>query len=126
MRGIGDRGRAAARLVALGAILVGAAAAMAGCSQVAAIAPVGGSREAEVRYAAIDVLQDAGIDVLTTPVCVTAQDDAEIRCMGTTFDGAAIEAVSPADAPDTFTLTVGDRTLYDGSISEVLEAAMQG
>ncbi len=111
---------------ARGAAAIALAAVLAGCSQIAAIAPVGGGREAEVRYAAIDVLQGAGIDVRTAPVCVLADDDREVRCAGETFDGEAIEALSPADAPEAVTVTVGGRTLYSGSILEVLEAAMRG
>lgn len=107
------------------AIVVGAALALAGCSQVAAIAPVGGGRESEVRYAAIDVLMDEGVDILTAPVCTPADAERVIRCMGETFDGEAIDVHSPGDAPDTFTLTVGARTLYSGATRDVLEAAMR-
>jgi len=107
---------------------VGAAAAgllLAGCSQVAALAPVGGDREAEIRYAAIDVLLDEGVDVLTAPVCGMADREGQVLCEGETFDGEPILVRSPGDAEDTFTLTVGQRTLYSGSTQDVLEAAMQ-
>ena len=109
------------------ALALGAATlALAGCSQIAAIAPVGGSREAEVRYAAIDVLLERGVEVGTAPVCAMVDDDAVISCAGETLDGAPILVESPADAPDTFVLTVDGETLYDGPTADVLEAAMQG
>jgi hypothetical protein len=114
------------RRVVLGFAALLAGAALAGCSQIAAIAPVGGSRESEVRYAAIDVLVERGIEVRTAPVCAMTDQDKEIACEGDTIAGEPIKVLSPADAPDTFTLTVGDETLYSGSTQDVLEAAMQG
>lgn len=120
------RGVTTVRFIRFAAAALALASVLTGCSQVAAIAPVGGSREAEVRYAAIDVLLSAGINVRTAPACVLVDKDREVRCAGDTFDGEKIAAHSPADAPDTFSVTVGDRTLYTGSIHEVLEKAMQG
>lgn len=52
---------------------------LAGCSQIAAIAPVGGSHLAEVRYAAIDLLVDAEVEILTAPVCAQARSRARAR-----------------------------------------------
>lgn len=97
---------------------------LAGCSQVAALAPVGGDREAGVRYAAIDLLLDAGIEVMTAPVCDQASDKA-VTCAGTTLDGQDIRVVSPADDQARMVLTVGTRTVYDGEIQSVLDEAMQ-
>jgi len=108
------------------ALVAASAVALTGCSQVAAIAPVGGARESEVRYAAIDVLMDAGVDLLTAPVCTPADAERVIRCAGETLDGEPIDVHSPGDAPDTLTVTVGERTLYSGSTHDVLEAAMRG
>jgi hypothetical protein len=99
---------------------------LAGCSQVAAIAPVGGDHLAEVRYAAIDVLLDAGVEVLTAPVCAQAPSG-EVSCQGETTDGLAISATSPADDQTVLTVTVGEKELYSGSIMDVLdEAARNG
>jgi hypothetical protein len=99
---------------------------LAGCSQVAAIAPVGGDHLAEVRYAAIDVLLDAGVEVLTAPVCAQAPSG-EVSCQGETTDGTGIAAVSPADDQTVVTVSVGDKELYSGSIMDVLdEAARNG
>lgn len=99
---------------------------LAGCSQVAAIAPVGGNHLAEVRYAAIDVLVASGVDVLAAPVC-TQSSAGEVSCAGETADGSAISVVSTSDDPDEVTVSVGDRELYSGSIMSVIdEAARNG
>lgn len=104
--------------------LVAAGLVLAGCSQVAAIAPVGGERLATVRFAAIDVLTEAGTDILTAPVC-TESDDATITCEGGTF-GDDIRVSSPGTAQDDLTVTVGSDTLYEGSLQAVIEKAMAG
>ena len=99
---------------------------LAGCSQISAIAPVGGSHLAEVRYAAIDVLVDADVEILTAPVCAQAPSG-EVSCQGKTTDGTKITVDSPADDKTVLTVTVGDSELYSGSIMKVLdEAARNG
>jgi hypothetical protein len=108
------------------AVALAAVSGLAGCSQVAAIAPVGGDHLAEVRYAAIDVLLDADTDVLTAPVCAQATSG-EVTCAGKTTEGDDIAVVSPADDQTIVTVTVGDRELYSGSIMDVLnDAARNG
>ncbi len=99
--------------------------ALTGCSQVAAIAPVGGSHQAEVRYAAIDVLLDADIDVMVAPVC-ESDDAGEITCEGKTADGSVISVVSTADDQKSVEVTVGDEVIYSGSIMDVLDRAARG
>ncbi len=106
------------------ALLAASALLLAGCSQVAALAPVGGDRESGVRYAANDLLLDAGIEILTAPVCVQAADKA-VTCQGRTSDGQDIKVVSTAADQARMVLTVGSRTLYDGEIQAVLDKAMQ-
>lgn len=107
-------------------VLVVAGLLLAGCSQIAAIAPVGGNHLAEVRYAAIDVLLDADVQILTAPVCAQAPSG-EVSCQGKTSDGADITVVSPADDQTIVTVTVGDDELYSGSITDVIdEAARKG
>ena len=71
------------------AALVVAAAALTGCSQVAALAPVGGDHLTMVRFAAIDVLVDEGIDVLTAPVCSAEPGGATTEPGGATTASAA-------------------------------------
>lgn len=99
---------------------------LAGCSQVAAIAPVGGDHLAEVRYAAIDVLLAEDVELLTAPDCAQAASG-EVTCTGETLDGTQISVVSPADDQTVLTVTVGDRELYSGSIMKIIdEAARNG
>lgn len=96
--------------------------ALAGCSQIAAIAPVGGNHLTEVRFATIDVLQQKDIALEEVPTCTRASDGA-ISCTGTTADGTAVTAASPATDPDSFTVTVGSDTLFTGSVAAVIDRA---
>lgn len=107
----------AAPTIALAAVL-----GLTGCSQVAAIAPVGGDHLAEVRYAAIDVLLAEETDILTAPVCAQAPSG-EVTCTGETMDGDDITVVSPAADQKVVTVKVGDRELYSGSITDVVDDA---
>ena len=106
----------------LGALALASTLALGGCSQVAAIAPVGGNHLTEVRFATIDVLQQKGIALEEVPTCARASDGA-ISCTGTTADGAAVTATSPADDPDSFTVTVGSGPVFTGSVSAVIDQA---
>jgi hypothetical protein len=96
-----------------------AALVTAGCSQVAAVAPVGGTREAEVRFAGNDVLVAQGVAIMAAPVCTSAGET--VTCTGSTTDGATITVSAPPG--ERMTVTVGPRTLYDGAYRAVLEAA---
>ena len=115
------RHRSTAALAAY-ALLVGV---VSGCSQISAIAPVGGDRRAEVRYAATDSLVQEGVEILTAPVCTTP-DEVTVTCTGETVDGREIAAESTAAAPDAIRVTVGDDILYDGSLLTVLERGSSG
>ena len=101
-----------------------AALLLAGCSQVQAIAPVGGGRAAEVRYAAIDVLVAAGVPVRTAPVC-TEDGQRAVTCAGDTIGGDSIRVDSPGGDPDRVTVRVAGAVLYDGSVAAVLEKALE-
>jgi hypothetical protein len=103
------------------ALAAGAAALLAGCSQTAALAPVGGDRLTEVRFAANDVLLQNGVQILTAPVC-TASGDA-VSCAGSTMDSQPIAVSSAASDQGDLTVTVGGRVLYQGSLQGVLDAA---
>lgn len=96
-----------------------------GCSQVSALAPVGGNRVSEVRYAVNDLLVRDGTEILTAPVC-EADDAGAVACTGTTVSGDGISASSSATAPDRLLVRVGERTLYDGSLDDVLDDALEG
>lgn len=106
----------------LAAIPLAALFALAGCSQIAAIAPVGGNHLTEVRFATIDVLQQKGVALEQVPTCTRASDGA-ISCAGTTIDGTAIAAESSASDPDGFSVTVGTDTVFTGRVSDVIDQA---
>ena len=107
------------------ALLAVACLLLTGCSQVAAIAPVGGSHEAEVRYAAIDVLLDADTEVLVAPVCDT-DAAGTVSCAGETVSGEAMTVVSSAADPTVVEVTVGTDVIYSGSIMDIIDRAARG
>lgn len=115
--------RASRRLVGLAAAAL-AAGALAGCSQAAALAPVGGNRMTEVRYATIDVLLDHDVAIATAPVCERASDGA-VSCHGTTAAGEDIASAAPAGTTVNLTVRVGAQTLYDGPMWTVLDRAAE-
>ena len=95
--------------------------AAAGCSQVDALAPVGGGREALVRFAGNDVLVTKGVAIRTAPVC--RYDAGAVTCEGSTLDGLPIRVTAPPGDPARMTVTVGSRTLYDGGVQEIVDAS---
>ncbi|WP_270351987.1 hypothetical protein [Microbacterium testaceum] len=99
-----------------------AVAVLVGCSQIAAIAPVGGNHLTEVRFATIDVLQEQGIALQDVPTC-TRGDDGSVACTGTTSTGDDVAASSPGSDPDRVTVTVSSKVVFDGSVSEVIDRA---
>jgi len=105
-------------------VLAASVLTMAGCSQVEALAPVGGNHMTEIRYAAIDILLAKNIDVLVAPVC--EQSGEAVSCTGETAEGQTITVESPADATDTVTVTVGDETVYSGKYWDILDDAVRG
>ncbi|WP_072806063.1 hypothetical protein [Rhodococcoides yunnanense] len=103
------------RLVA-GVVLI---LALGGCSQVDALAPVGGAGIADMRYAVNDVLLEKGVDILVAPVC--SGDGLELRCTGQTVNDETITATSTSEDESTFELVVGTETVYSGDVQTVLE-----
>ncbi len=112
------------RLALAASVLTAGLLTLGGCSQVAALAPVGGNHLSEVRYAAIDILLAKNIEVLVAPVCESEGD--AVTCTGETADGQAITVDSPAAATDTVTVTVGDETVFEGEYWDILDDAMRG
>lgn len=110
--------RAAATVALIGAL------ALAGCSQVTALAPVGGNRATEIRFATIDVLLDHDIELLDAPTCEMA-DDRAVRCTGTTVDGQTVTATSPAQDQASLEVRAGDEVLYQGTIDAVIETSIR-
>ena len=94
-----------------------------GCSQTAALAPVGGNRLAEVRFAANDVLTSAHVQTLIAPVCTASgPDDAAITCTGRTLDQQTITVSSTAKDQANMTVVVGTQTIYHGPFMAILNA----
>lgn len=104
-------------------IAVAVAAALAGCSQAAALAPVGGNVQSEVRYATIDVLLAHQVPIGTTPVC-SAAPNGGVSCVGKAVAGDAI-ASRMAAGSTTLVVEVGGSTLYRGSMWAVLRTASE-
>ena len=111
----------------LGAVVAVAFAAMglAGCaSQLEALAPVGGDDVASVRAAATDVLLANNLEILEAPTC--EKSETEITCEGALIDGSAILVTAPLEPFEQMTIIVAGEELYDGSIQQVLDDAIQG
>ena len=101
-----------------------AVVAVTACSQTAALAPVGGDRLTEVRFAALDVLVAQHIDVLVAPVCsASGRDDATISCVGTTVDQQTIRAVSTSDDQQDLEVLVAGKSIFRGALQDVVDAA---
>jgi hypothetical protein len=101
-----------------------AVAGLCGCAQIEALAPVGGDRATEIRFATIDVLLDADVHLLEAPTCIEAGDKA-VHCTGTTVGDDEVSAVSTADDPAALIVTVGDEVLYRGTIDDVISKAIR-
>lgn len=109
------------RRVLAGLAVIGAA--LAGCSQVSALAPVSGVPITTLRTASYDVLLREGVDILVAPQCVEEQD--RFSCTGSTLDGQSITVVAPTEEPLTMTVTVGDTVLFTGEVQSVLDDAAE-
>lgn len=93
--------------------------ALGGCSQVDALAPVGGAAIADMRYAVNEVLLERNIDILVAPVCFG--EGLELRCTGETVNSETITAASTSEDESTFELVVGTATIYSGDVQSVLD-----
>ena len=117
--------RAVTRLV-VAATAAATAVALAGCSEISALAPVGGNGLAEVRFAAIDVLQQKNVALLTAPVCAQADTGPLVTCVGTSADGREITVTSSVASGAQLVVAVGGETIYSGALTEVLDEAARG
>jgi PBP1b-binding outer membrane lipoprotein LpoB len=95
-----------------------------GCSQVAALAPVGGNRPTEIRFAAIDVLVDQDVELGTAPTCTMA-DDRAVSCTGSTATGEEIAVTSSAADQASLEVTVAGTVIYSGPITDVIEKSIR-
>jgi hypothetical protein len=116
--------------LALAVIMI---ASSSGCSQVQQLQPVAGAQISAVRTATNDVLVDSGVPIEVAPVCEFA--DPLFVCRGSAADGLEIVAEAevltpygqtkdewgayvPADV--SLVIKVGARTIYQGSVEDVL------
>ena len=96
-----------------------AGSALAGCSQVEQLKPVG-SRVTLVRFAALDVLAAKKVEVLVAPVCTSTDDN--VSCSGQTVSRQPITVTSIHDNPVNMDVSVAGAVVYSGSIQGVLDA----
>ena len=99
-----------------------AALALTGCSQVAALTPVGGTAITSVRNATYQVLVQQQVPILVAPQCESATEG--FTCVGSTVDGSTIRTTASATAPYEMTITVGDEVVFRGTAQAVLDAAV--
>jgi len=92
------------------------------CSQIDALAPVGGASITTVRNATYDVLVNEGIDILRAPQCSATSSG--FTCTGSTIDGNPIVSEAGPTTPFDLTVRVGDTLLFEGTAEEILEAAV--
>ena len=100
-------------------IIAAAAALTAGCSQVAALTPVGGGAITTVRNATYDVLFDQQVTILVAPVCEPT--DSGFTCTGETIDGQPIVTTAVATKPFEMTISVGGTVIFEGNAQAVLD-----
>ena len=99
-----------------------AAAALVACSQMAALAPVGGDSITAVRNAVNDVLVTQGVDILRAPQCSSTASG--FTCTGSTMNGSVILVEAGASAPFELTITIGDSVAFVGNAQDVLDQAV--
>lgn len=104
------------------AVAIVAVVALTGCSQIAALTPVGGDAVTSVRNAVYDVLVDQEVPIMVAPQCESV--DSGFTCIGTTVDGAEIRAEAGASAPYPLTITVGGDEIFTGDAQQVLDEAL--
>ena len=111
----------AAGVLSAGALVLG------GCSnigtEIATLKPVAGDKLTGLNIAVNDVLLAKGVNVLVAPVCTFETDS--YSCSGTTVEEQPIKATAKGAQPETMTITVGGKKLYEGDIQDVLTKAGQ-
>ena len=85
-----------------------------------ALAPVGGDDITTLRIAVYDVLDEAGVVVMTSPTCEADADGT--RCVGTTLAGGSIVAVADAAEGDS-TLSVDGHQIEVRPIADIIDRA---
>lgn len=99
---------------------IGAAAALAGCSQIAELQPVAGDKITSVQIATSDVLTSNNISMRVWPTCDIAGET--YTCTGTTASGQTVTS-SATGTPLAIVVKLGNRTLYQGPLQDVIDSA---
>lgn len=95
---------------------------LAGCSQINALAPVGGDKITSVRNAVYDVLMQQQVEVLVAPTCATVE--AGFTCTGSTVSNGKIVAEASGTAPFTLVIKVDGVEIFEGTAQSVLDQAV--
>ena len=111
------------RPIIVPAAAIVAALALAGCSQIDALAPVSGGPLQTVRVGVLDVLVREDVPILVAPVCT--QEATQFTCIGSTIDGTDIVAESTLTKPYMISVAVGSEVLYEGDVQVILDEAAQ-
>ncbi len=95
---------------------------LAGCSQINALAPVGGDKITSVRNAVYDVLVQQQIEVLVAPTCTTVETG--FTCTGSTVNNEKILAEASGTAPFPLVIKVDGVEIFEGTAQSVLDQAV--
>jgi hypothetical protein len=95
---------------------------LAGCSQIDALAPVGGDKITSVRNAVYDVLVQQQVEVLVAPTCTTIETG--FTCTGSTVNNEKIVAEASGTAPFPLVITVDGVAIFEGSAQDILDEAV--
>jgi hypothetical protein len=95
---------------------------LAGCSQIDALAPVGGDKITSVRNAAYNVLVQQQVEILVAPTCSTVE--AGFSCIGSTVRNEPIVVEASGTAPFPLVITVDGIMIFEGSAQDVLDQAV--
>ena len=95
---------------------------LAGCSQIDALAPVGGDKITSVRNAVYDVLVQQQIEVLVAPTCSTVE--AGFTCTGSAVSNEKIVAEASGAAPFALVIKVDGVEIFEGTAQSVLDQAV--
>lgn len=100
-----------------------ATVAIAGCSQIDALAPVSGGPLQTVRVGVLNLLVREGVPILVAPVCT--EEETQFTCVGSTLDDREIRAEATLTQPYLMSVTIGTEVLYDGDVQSIIDESAQ-
>lgn len=127
MNGRGPHRRSRAGTVtSLAGLAVAAAVALSGCAMADGLLESTGQAAYTTEAATLITLSSAGIGVQLAPVCAENSSGPVTCTPGKTTAGAAITVSGPdpkANKTDQFSVSVGDKVIFQGSAIEVMRKA---